>query len=118
LKSIFSKNLKFEDSKNSLGLQLSDILITAIRRSMNGNLQLEGWKNFGEIMLMGEKQTITLMNMSDNSDFSAYKTNPPYFKVIDHINRTSYISICFYCTQQLHQSKKAYILIFGFEYGP
>jgi len=46
LNSVYS-DIKFEDSKNYLGVQLADILVTSIRRSMNGNLQKEGWGNYG-----------------------------------------------------------------------
>ena len=54
LNSVYS-DIKFENSKNNLGVQLADILITSIRRSMNGNLQKKGWKNFGNIIVMGTK---------------------------------------------------------------
>lgn len=89
INSIFQDNLKFEDSKNNLGLQLADILTTNIRRSMNGNLQYEGWKKFGSIMVIGENQTITLMDMNEGCDFSRYEIDPPYFEVISHIDKTS-----------------------------
>ena len=89
INSIFQENLKFKDSKESLGLQLSDILTTSIRRSMNGNLQYSGWKNFGKIMVVGETQTVTLMNMSEGCSFDVYDTEPPYFDVISHIDKTS-----------------------------
>ncbi len=89
LNTIFNENLHFEDSKNDLGLQLSDILTSAIRRSMNGNLQKAGWKDIGQIMLMGETQTITLMNMSEYCDDSVYTIAPPYYDVIEYIDKVS-----------------------------
>lgn len=69
LNSVYS-NIKFENSKDHIGVQLADILTTAIRRSMIGNLQKSGWKNFRNIMIMGEKQSITLMNMSEEVNFN------------------------------------------------
>jgi len=88
LNSVYS-DIKFEDSKNYLGVQLADILVTSIRRSMNGNLQKEGWRNFGEIMVMGKKQSITLLNMDEGANFDKYEVDPPYFEVIAHLDKTS-----------------------------
>lgn len=86
--SVYS-DIKFENSKDNIGVQLADILTTAIRRSMVGNLQKSGWKNFGNIITIGEKQSITLMNMSEDSNFDKYEVDPPYFEVIDYLDKTS-----------------------------
>jgi len=88
LNSVYS-NINFINSKESIGVQLADILTTAIRRSMVGNLQKSGWKHFGNIMIMGEKQSITLMNMNEDSNFNKYKIDPPYFEVIKYLDKTS-----------------------------
>jgi len=88
LNSVYS-DIKFEDSKNSLGVQLADILITSIRRSMNGNLQKKGWKSFGDIIVMGKKQSITLLNMDEDSNFEKYEIDPSYFEVIAHLDKTA-----------------------------
>jgi hypothetical protein len=56
---------------------------------MVGNLQKSGWKNFGDIMIMGEKQSITLMNMNEDSNFDKYEVSPPYFEVIEYLDKTS-----------------------------
>jgi hypothetical protein len=88
LNSVYS-NINFINSKDSIGVQLADILTTAIRRGMVGNLQKSGWKNFGNIMIMGEKQSITLMNMNEDSNFDKYEVSPPYFEVIEYLDKTS-----------------------------
>lgn len=88
LNSVYS-DIEFTDSKNSLGVQLADILTTSIRRSMNGNLQKKGWENFGSILVMGKKQSITLLNMDEVSNFDKYEIDPPYFDVIAHLDKTS-----------------------------
>ena len=88
LNSVFS-DIKFEDSKNFLGVQLADILVTSIRRSMNGNLQKEGWKSFGSIIVMGKEQSITLLNMDEDSNSEKYEIYPPYFEFISHLDKTS-----------------------------
>lgn len=88
LNSVYS-NIKFENSKDNIGIQLADILTTAIRRSMVGNLQKSGWKNFGNIIIMGETQSITLMNMSEEANFDKYEIDPPYFQVIAYLDKIS-----------------------------
>lgn len=88
LNSVYS-NIKFKNSKDNIGVQLADILTTAIRRSMVGNLQKSGWKNFGNIIIMGETQSITLMNMSEEANFDKYEIDPLYFEVIAYLNKTS-----------------------------
>jgi len=88
LNSVYA-DIEFTDSKNSLGVQLADILTTSIRRSMNGNLQKKGWGNFGNILVMGKKQSITLLNMDEDSNFAKYGIDPPYFDVITHLDKTS-----------------------------
>lgn len=88
LNSVYS-DIRFTDSRNNLGVQLADILTTSIRRSMNGNLQEKGWKNFGNIIVMGKKQSITLLNMDEDSNFEKYEMDPPYFEVIAHLDKTA-----------------------------
>jgi len=88
LNSVYS-DIKFEDSKNNLGVQLADILITSMRRSMNGNLQKKGWENFRKIIVMGQKQSITLLNMDEESNFEKYENDPSYFEVIAYLDKTS-----------------------------
>lgn len=88
LNSVFS-DIKFENSEKNSGVQIADILTTSIRRSMNGKLQKDGWKNFGDIIVMGEKQSITLMDMSEESSFDKYEIEPPYFEVIEELDKTS-----------------------------
>jgi hypothetical protein len=46
-----SEQRAFEDSKNSLGLQLADMLSAILRRALNNKLQYEGWKNFGKLLI-------------------------------------------------------------------
>jgi hypothetical protein len=48
---LFGEQREFKDSRDSLGLQLADILATTLRRAVNGNLQIEGWQEFGELIV-------------------------------------------------------------------
>ncbi len=50
-KLLLTENRKFEDSRDSLGLQLTDILATILRRALNGRLQPQGWLNFGRLLV-------------------------------------------------------------------
>ena len=48
---LFTEQLEFLDSRDSLGLQLADMLATILRRALNGHLQEAGWKNFGRLVV-------------------------------------------------------------------
>lgn len=64
------KNTTLENSKNSLGLQLADIIITTVRRACNGNLQKKGWNNLGKLTIqrsVEEVSTFDLVTLSNAS---------------------------------------------------
>jgi hypothetical protein len=48
---LFSEQREFLDSRDSVGLQLADILATILRRALNKHLQLVGWRNFGKLLV-------------------------------------------------------------------
>jgi hypothetical protein len=48
---LFKEQREFKDSRDSLGLQLADILATTLRRALNGNLRIEGWREFGGLIV-------------------------------------------------------------------
>jgi hypothetical protein len=48
---ILKDQLKFENSRDSLGLQLADMLATILRRALNNRLQYSGWKDFGGLLV-------------------------------------------------------------------
>lgn len=51
LKMVLGEYLKFQDSKNSIGLQLADIVTTSTRRALKGTLGETGWGEIGRLML-------------------------------------------------------------------
>jgi hypothetical protein len=46
-----TEQLTFEDSRNSLGLQLADMLAITLRRGLNNRLQRPGWENLGKLII-------------------------------------------------------------------
>jgi hypothetical protein len=50
-KRLLTEQLSFEDSRNSLGLQLADMLASVLRRALNNRLQFQGWKDFGGLLV-------------------------------------------------------------------
>jgi len=50
-KLLLTEQLTFQDSRDSLGLQLSDMLAAILRRALNNRLQLPGWKDFGGLLV-------------------------------------------------------------------
>ncbi len=90
IKEIYQRNLRFEQSDKNYGLQIIDILTNAIRRAMNGNLQISGWSQIGKLMVKSERgsQVIQLINFSGKKPIDYKGVNPPYWKVIPIIERT------------------------------
>jgi hypothetical protein len=52
---LLSEQLQFLDSRDSLGLQLADMLASILRRSLNNRLQKPGWKGFGKLVIHDPK---------------------------------------------------------------
>jgi hypothetical protein len=50
LKRLLIEQRTFQDSRDSLGLQLSDMLAAILRRALNNRLQFPGWKDFGGLL--------------------------------------------------------------------
>jgi hypothetical protein len=48
---LLTEQRTFQDSRDSLGLQLSDMLAAILRRALNGRLQFPGWKDFGGLLV-------------------------------------------------------------------
>ena len=50
-KLLLTQQRAFQDSRDSLGLQLSDMLAAILRRALNDRLQFPGWKDFGGLLV-------------------------------------------------------------------
>lgn len=50
-KLLLTEQRTFQDSRDSLGLQLSDMLAAILRRALNDRLQFSGWKDFGGLLV-------------------------------------------------------------------
>lgn len=48
---VLREQREFKDSRDCPGLQLADILATTLRRALNGNLRIEGWRDFGGLIV-------------------------------------------------------------------
>jgi hypothetical protein len=50
-KLLLSGNRTFPDSRDSLGIQLADMLATILRRALNNRLGYAGWKHYGKLIV-------------------------------------------------------------------
>ena len=55
-KLLLSEKRQFPDSRDSLGIQLADMLATILRRALNNRLQYAGWKDFGKLLVTKAKE--------------------------------------------------------------
>ena len=86
IKKIMHENLSFENSKSEIGLQIVDILVNTIRRAFNNNLGIEGWGEFGKLMIYDKRNTIKFIHLHPNSQEEFIKTKVPYAHVIKQID--------------------------------
>lgn len=61
---LLSEQRQFGDSRDSLGLQLADMLATILRRALNGNLGKEGWKDFGRLLILKTRSSFIQLGSS------------------------------------------------------
>jgi hypothetical protein len=67
-KQMLSEQNTFEESRNSLGLQLTDMLASILRRALNDRLQLEGWKDFGRLLVRQRNPGEGFIQLGPGSD--------------------------------------------------
>lgn len=65
------------------GLELIDILANATRRALNGNLQVNGWRNIPRTMIHRGTHYINLLCLGEPPPQRTY----PYMKVLNHFRR-------------------------------
>jgi len=84
LKKVLSKNLQFISSKESIGLQLVDILVNAVRRAFKGNLKIDGWRDIGCLMLkkFHGAHSIQLITLKPDTRLVFLTSTLPYYQVI------------------------------------
>lgn len=84
-------DLRFRDSRDSLGLQLVDALANCFRRAVNGRLKPQGWQDLGHIIVRDPRTDLALELCALSPTVAG--SNPirkmPYGDVIRHIERSS-----------------------------
>lgn len=87
VKKIMSEYLAFESSENNMGVQLADIVTNAIRRALHGNLQIDGWRDLGRLMVETEKGKNTLKMLVLHK--AAVRKGQPYGAIFRHFDKQS-----------------------------
>jgi hypothetical protein len=81
------KDLRFEESKNSSGIQLADIATTAFRRYLRGKIKLEGVRRIGRLILKRSDRTIGFVLLEEMDNIEVLKRIISYKKEIMEIYR-------------------------------
>lgn len=94
LKAIWRDQLVFADSKSSLGLELVDIAVNALRRAYRGNLQASGWHRLGPLLLKKEvgRDVIPFLSLSPSRPIGAWGES--YFLVHRTLEETARHPFC------------------------
>jgi hypothetical protein len=69
-KRLLTEQLTFQDSRDSLGLQLSDMLAAILRRALNDRLQFPGWKDFGGLLVRHRQAGEGFIQLGSGSNIS------------------------------------------------
>lgn len=88
LKLLLGESFRFADSINQVGLQLVDILASAVCRAFNGNLRQEGWEGIGRLMVQRELQCIPFIVPTDGHGVfgQPYRINSPFAQVVNKLS--------------------------------
>lgn len=86
IKGILNEDLIFGDSARFTGLQMVDIIASAITRACNNTLQEQGWKDVGRLILKGRSQYSVSMHSLHSLDPRA---SYPYQEILKTINANS-----------------------------
>ena len=84
---MLSEDVKFANSRKYIGLQLVDILASAVRRACQGHLQFEGWQNLGKLMVQNADKNSPLHYVALH-EFSIDPKRLKYNEVFRHCYKT------------------------------
>jgi hypothetical protein len=96
LKLLLGESFKFADSISQVGLQLADILASAVCRAFNGNLRQDGWEEIGELMVQRELQSIPFIFPKDGQGVfgQPFKINSPFAPVVNQLSSNNKPILC------------------------
>ena len=72
VKLLLTEQRAFQDSRDSLGLQLSDMLAAILRRAFNDRLQFAGWKDFGGLLVRHWQAGDRLVQLGASEDVRVF----------------------------------------------
>jgi len=83
--------LRFIDSRSSLGLQLVDVLASCFRRAANNRLQPNGWQSLGSIIVREPRTNLAIETLTlSNAVATFYQVRDmPYSEKLEHFQRSS-----------------------------
>jgi uncharacterized protein DUF3800 len=82
---VITKDLKFSRSDQYSGLQIADIVASAITRACNGTLQRRGWDHVGKLMPQGKKHNS--LHFIVLGDSSGSDSREPYYDFVAQCDR-------------------------------
>lgn len=69
-KQLLTEQQSFHDSRDSLGLQLTDMLAAILRRALNDRLGFAGWKDFGGLLIRHKQPGYGFIQLGSGDDIS------------------------------------------------
>ncbi len=91
LRALFAGDLRFVDSRDEVGLELADIVISGASRALNDTLQENGWNGLGKLMIRTNPRTLYMTSFSDDAQERIRKSErfDHYSHVADVLHETA-----------------------------
>jgi hypothetical protein len=82
LSRVLYQSMQFADSASVPGLQLADIVTNAFRRALMGRLRAAGFHRLGELMLQGERRTVSFLRFGFTGEAMIPDYEHPYDLIV------------------------------------
>lgn len=84
LMGVLNEDFQFADSRNDLGIQAVDVIVSTLTRALNGSLRRPGWLGLGDLLVGRRERTIQIVSLSPYPGKAGREpiTNEHWIKVI------------------------------------
>jgi hypothetical protein len=82
-KRLLTEQRTFENSRDSIGLQLADMLAAILRRALNDRLRYPGWKDFGGLLVRHHESGTGFIQLGPGGDVHMFGHAKKVCQVLD-----------------------------------
>jgi hypothetical protein len=86
---ILREDLEFKDSRETIELQMADVITSIAARALRGNVGRRAWWNLGQIMHHQLPRGEVIQLIAFRGQKGAWRPVPPYYDVLRHLRQTA-----------------------------